>query len=195
MPTPVGHLLSGISAYTILKPARPNRKWIFFAALFMAVMPDFDFVFGFFVDNPNRYHHHFTHSIFFITVMSLFVAFILAQNSRAHLLADFVLLTVAGLSHLFLDMLAVDTSAPYGMPLFWPLSEKYVISPFSIFSDIQRASHSGRFLSSLFNLHNLVAVGKEVLILGSITLFCLYFKRYGILKKNIGAKPGERFKR
>jgi membrane-bound metal-dependent hydrolase YbcI (DUF457 family) len=177
MPSPVGHLLSGISVYTILKPARPNRKWIFFAALFMAVMPDFDFVFGFFAGNPNRYHHHFTHSIFFITVMSFFVALFFSKNSRMSLFADFVLLTAAGSSHLLLDMLAVDTTAPFGMPLFWPLSEKYIILPVSIFSNIQRASHSGRFLSSLFNLHNLVAIGKEVLILGSITLFWLYFKK------------------
>jgi membrane-bound metal-dependent hydrolase YbcI (DUF457 family) len=195
MPTPIGHLLAGISAYRIVEPSSPKQRRIFLAALFMAVMPDFDFVFGFFVDNPNRYHHYFTHSIFFIIAVSFFVALFLSQNSRAHLLADFVLLTVAGSSHLLLDMLAVDTSAPYGMPLFWPLSQKYVILPVSIFSDIQRASDSSRFLGSLFNRHNLFAVGKEVVILGSITLFCLLFKRHGFIENDIGAGKGKRTNR
>lgn len=117
---------------------------------------------------PNQYHHHFTHSIFFVVIAGLIGAIVAAKNSRARFGAFFVLWSAAGLSHLLLDWLALDTSPPYGVPLLWPFSMRYFISPLPVFSDVTRASESGQFLSSLFSIHNGKTILIELLLLGPI---------------------------
>jgi hypothetical protein len=45
-------------------------------------------------------------------------------------------------------MLSIDTSRPYGVPLFCPIDEAYYISPISVFSDVERSG------ATLCGFHN-----------------------------------------
>jgi len=175
MPTPVGHVLSGALLYSALSMRRTLPKRLFLFTLLWAVLPDIDFLFGFWVGNPNRYHHQFTHSLVFVIILGFVGAALLTKNNRTQFWLYFVCLSAAGVLHLTLDLLAVDTRAPYGAPIFWPFSGHYFISPIRIFSDVHRASDSGAFFKSLFNWHNARTVGIEMLILGPLTVWSYWF--------------------
>ena len=76
----------------------------------------------------------------------------------------FLFLTLALLSHTVLDYFSFDSSKPFGVPLFWPLTSEYNISPYPLFLDINRSGDSGMgFVTSLFSLHNLVALIGEAI--------------------------------
>ena len=76
----------------------------------------------------------------------------------------FTILFVVLVSHTILDIFSVDTSSPYGVPLLWPLSQEYYISPVSLFPDVIRSEEStSAFIASLWNTHNLQAAGLEIL--------------------------------
>ena len=131
----------------------------------MAELPDIDFLFGFLTNEPNKYHHGFTHSFMFVIVIGLLVAVVTSWRNRSQFGRHALLFTGAGISHIVLDSLAKDTTPPYGAPIFWPFTDKFYISPVIVFSDMHRASDSARFFPSMFTLHNLMTVTREVLIL------------------------------
>jgi hypothetical protein len=49
-------------------------------------------------------------------------------------------LFLAGISHLVLDLVSVDTVVPIGIPLLWPLSTSRWHSPLVLFPGIDRAA-------------------------------------------------------
>ena len=66
MPTPVGHSLMGYILYSERKKANWNLTWKdMFVFIFIANLADVDYIPGFFVGNPNHFHHGMTHSIGF----------------------------------------------------------------------------------------------------------------------------------
>jgi len=136
----------------------------------MALLPDIDFLFGFFVGNPNRYHHQFTHSLCFVVISGLMAAALFARRNRVQFSLFAVLFIGAGVSHILLDFCAVDTREPFGIPLFWPLENSFYISPVQIFSDVHRASDNKLFFISMLTAHNLRTVLFEVLLLGPVLI-------------------------
>ena len=50
-------------------------------------------------------------------------------------------------THLLLDALILDNSAPIGMPLLWPLSAEHLALPLHLFENVLHDT-------SVFNLHN-----------------------------------------
>ena len=142
----------------------------------LALLPDIDFLFGFFVGNPNRYHHQFTHSLCFVVMSGLAIAALFARRNRVQFSPFAVLFIGAGLSHILLDFFAVDTRAPFGIPLFWPLENGFHISPAQIFSDVHRASANKLFFISMLTEHNLRTVLFEMILLGPL-LMIFYWRR------------------
>ncbi|MBN1559536.1 metal-dependent hydrolase [candidate division KSB1 bacterium] len=174
MPTPVGHLLAGA---ILFKSQQVNVSFLMFLfILFFALLPDFDFVFGFFVGDPNRYHHLFTHSIVFVAIAGTVGGIIFAKWCNENIIFSSAIFVSAGISHVILDCLAVDKSEPFGCPLAWPFSQKFVIFPAPLFSDVIRSSDSSSFFQSLFNLHNLKAVFVEIIVLAPV-LFMVWILR------------------
>jgi membrane-bound metal-dependent hydrolase YbcI (DUF457 family) len=168
MPTPVGHILSGTLLFSVLR--KQNQSFLLLTGLmFYAMLPDIDLLFGFLEGNPNKYHHHFTHSFVFV-ITTGWVGAIFFKRNRMQFRIYAVLFIGAGVIHLLLDLLALDKSSPYGAPVFWPFSEKYFISPIQIFSDVKRSSDSQTFFKSLINWHNALTVFIEILILGPVIL-------------------------
>ncbi|NOY78091.1 MAG: metal-dependent hydrolase [Calditrichaeota bacterium] len=166
MPSPVAHSLAGM-ALGETEQTRITRSQIigfYLWSLFFANSPDLDFIPGFFAGNPNLYHHGATHSL----GAAVFVAFALGWIFSKYLGSykkGVLFLFLLYCSHLFLDYLTADTRFPFGEPLFWPLSNRYVISPILIFSDVQKTSDSGTFLHSLFVRHNFLGMIKEFFVL------------------------------
>ena len=179
MPSPIGHSLAGYLIYRA-DSDRYLTKQALYIALFYVVfanLPDLDFIPGFLVGEPNKFHHGISHSLGFAVLFGLLVSLFLYWRSSYGFLRNFLIFFCLYFSHVFLYYLAYDTSIPYGVPLLWPLSSEYYISPISVFTDIERAQTSGVFISSLISLHNLWAVTVEVLVLLPIVAFILFIKR------------------
>lgn len=177
MPTPIGHVLAGLALHSCANKDFSINNWQFgLVSLFAVVSPDLDFIPGYFVGNPNKYHHQFTHSFAFAFIVGFCLALLMSKQNRMRLkLGIYFFILIC--SHLGLDFVTLDRSAPYGEMLLWPFTTSYYISPFVIFSDVKRASSSGEFLPSLFNGHNLRTVFYELIILAPIWLVGLWIGR------------------
>ncbi|HSF17268.1 MAG TPA: metal-dependent hydrolase [Vicinamibacteria bacterium] len=154
MPTPAAHALTGASIYFV--GLRNDRK-VFVAAVVAACLPDIDFGISFLTGV--NYHHYFTHSLGAAVVFAAAV-FLTTQDVRKTLVIG-----GAYLSHVLLDMLAVDKVEPYGVELFWPLSDRFFISPILVFDDVRRGN-----LRLLLSAHNWLAAAREIAIVGPIVL-------------------------
>jgi membrane-bound metal-dependent hydrolase YbcI (DUF457 family) len=168
MPTPVGHLLAGAIVH---KSQKTQKGMLFFLlVLLFAFLPDFDFVFGLAAGDANRYHHLFTHSFFFVIAAGVLGGALYAKWARSSFVKSSAIFASAGISHVILDILALDQREPLGCPIWWPFSNEFVISPVLVFSDVSRASDSHVFFQSLFNLHNLKTVLIEIAVLAPLLL-------------------------
>jgi membrane-bound metal-dependent hydrolase YbcI (DUF457 family) len=170
MPTPVGHAIGGLAVYLAARD-RPIREDlpIAVACAGASLLPDLDFAIGPFAGRS--YHHYFTHSLGFTALFALAAYLVCRFLGRTRSFRDAMVLSAAYLSHIFLDMLGRDTTPPFGVQLFWPLSDVFTLSPVSLFDEVRRGT-----LGKLFGLHNWLAVAKETLILGPITVL-LWWKR------------------
>lgn len=169
MPTPVAHALAGTAVYLAASGAGRRRKdlMLFAAAVVAACFADLDFGLNFLTGE--NYHHYFTHSIAFASLFTIGVYFFSRLRKRVAPARDAWILGLAYLTHIFLDMFSKDTSPPYGLELGWPFSDAFTIAPFTVFDDIWRGS-----LEQLLSLHNWLAVGREVLIVGPVVLVFYY---------------------
>ena len=170
MPSPVGHSLLAvvINQSGIEKPSGSIIQSIVYAII-LSNLADIDFLPGLLAGNPNRYHHGPTHSLGAAVIVGcIFGVDFFRKNGRFFPLFFYAILLY--MSHILLDLLAFDSSVPYGEPVFWPVSKRYFISPFTPFSDIHKDSSSLTFFTSLFNSHNARTVLNEIIILSPILL-------------------------
>ncbi len=166
MPLPVGHAVAGLIAARLVS-ARWRWKTAL-GAIVIANLADLDFLPGFLLGQPNRFHHGPSHTL--MAALLLWVLFRLAGPLRRTFpLPPGVVFWTYG-SHLALDWITVDLRPPFGMQLFWPFSNEWYLSAHPLFLNIERASDSARFFPSLFNVHNLAAAGLELLWVGAILL-------------------------
>lgn len=163
MPTPIAHSLAGLAialqAHPGLRQEPAQRQSILTWSVFAlaACLPDIDFLLGFIAGT--NLHHHFTHSVGAVMAVGLgCLAIALAANIRTGPAVRFaVWIAIAYASHLALDLFSKDTSPPYGMQLYWPLSPRFIDGPWDLFDDIWRGS-----IGKLLGLHNWIAVAREI---------------------------------
>ncbi|MGH9461865.1 MAG: metal-dependent hydrolase [Vicinamibacteria bacterium] len=160
MPTPVGHALGGLAAYLAAPPGkRAHKDWTLLGGtLLAALLPDLDLAIGPLAGRS--YHHYFTHSLGFSVLVAGIAFWAMRRMGRASAGRDALVIASGYLSHIFLDMLTKDTTPPFGVQLFWPLADAFLISPVTVFSDVWRGS-----LAVTFGLHNWLAMGRELLVL------------------------------
>lgn len=173
MPTPVAHALAGTAVYLSASRGAHGRRenlWLFATAVVAACFADLDFGLNFLTGE--NYHHYFTHSIAFASLFTMGSYFFARLSKRVAPVRDAWVLGLAYLTHLGLDAFSKDTSAPFGMELLWPFSKAFYIAPFTVFDDIWRGT-----LAQLLSLHNWLAVGREVLIVGPVVLFLWWRRR------------------
>jgi len=184
MPLPIGHALAGTAFFQ----ARPGlffrKRWLdalFF--VFLANLPDADFLPGLLQGFPNRYHHGMFHSLGAALAVSAVISWIFFRKKpRPWKASALVFLTF--FSHLLLDFYTWDFAAPYGLPLLWPFSRNYFIADHPVFLNITRSPLSAGFFPSLFSLHNLKAALLEIVLLGGLALLA------GIARCCLDRAPG-----
>ncbi len=184
MPLPIGHALAGLA----MQRARPGfffaNRWLdAFFFMFLANLPDADFIPGLISGRPNLYHHGAFHSLGAALAVALIGAgFFRLKKRRAdarphrRFRGPAAMIFLLFFSHLLLDLFALDLVAPFGLPLLWPFSGRYFIAGRPLFINVTRSSAAGDFFPSLFNSHNLAAALREVLILGSIALAAAWLR-------------------
>ena len=178
MPSPIGHALAGIAVGCLVgsrvsgePPRRPlwqggvlqrrerltPRSVMLFGIL--GILPDIDFLFG--------QHSRYTHSI---GAAVLIGAVVLACVGWSHLKTAFVA-SAAYSSHVLLDWLGTDTTIPYGVMAFWPLTDAHFLSEQGWFATVCREYWSGNCW-----LHNIGGAMWELVLLVPLTAVALYIR-------------------
>jgi inner membrane protein len=184
MPSPIGHSLAGLAMYQIAPRFGGLARWqVVLTYCFVANAADLDFIPGLLLGQPNRFHHRLSHSIGAALIFVLIASLLLRWLERQPRWRDALILLSLYVSHVFLDYFSKDTGAPIGVPMFWPLSNSYFISPFAVFTDIERVNSSLQFLPSLFTAHNLWAATLECLVLAPLVLVAF------LMRKRRAARP------
>ncbi|MCG8606964.1 metal-dependent hydrolase [bacterium] len=169
MPLPFGHSFMGYALYEAAECKEKRLDWRLISLfVFVANAPDLDFIPGFFVGDPNRYHHHYlSHSLGFAIFVGAAVAAVLAFRGERPFWRNTIILTLVCFSHMILDFFTADTSQPYGLPIFWPLTGEYFYSPISIFMSVHKGGANLEFLRSLFVWHNFWVILWEIVVLAA----------------------------
>ncbi len=179
MPLPIAHTLAGyaLSEMQLLSFFDKNWKTILFFVV-LSNAPDFDFLPGLFLNDASRFHHGVSHTL----GASILAGFLGALWFRKRLpfWKVFWILGAVYFSHVLLDYFTEDPRAPYGVMLFWPFTDNFYISDFSIFKKVMRSNDTLTFFPSLFSMHNLSEALRELAILGS---FCIFGKVSFFIRK------------
>ena len=180
----MAHSAAGLAGYVAFKKANPDSPpkqelFLLGLCLFLANLPDLDFMPGFLCGEPGRFHHGPSHSLVVGLVGALifyrFVEYRLKGISKKRI---FGCCLVSLLPHPVLDYFSADTSRPFGVPLFWPFDTEYYMSPFPLFRDVQRNQDTlGTFFSTIINTNNAWGIAVESLFSGTILFALFAFKR------------------
>ncbi len=189
MPLPIAHSLGGYALSEIQGLSFFDKKWktiLFFVVL--ANAPDFDFLPGFLVNDPSRFHHGFSHTFGASVVAGFLGAF--GFRKKFPFWKVFWIIGGVYFSHVLLDYFTEDRRPPYGVMLLWPFTDTYYISHFSIFKKVMRSNDTLTFFPSLFSPHNLAEAWREFVLMGSV---CVLTRRFSVWKKRraqaLGAVP------
>ena len=181
MPSPVAHSLAAIAITGVAQHLRSgSHRWpgreatgltvLIFAMIGAANAPDFDFVPGVLVGHPDWLHRGISHSLAAALAFGALAAMLCRRARVPAPWAIGVLMGLAYASHLVLDMFSPDPLRFNGVPLFWPISDRHFILPAQVFLDIRRDPGADGFLASLWHLHNVRAMAREVLIMAPLIL-------------------------
>jgi LexA-binding, inner membrane-associated putative hydrolase len=169
MPSPIGHTLGAYATLLALDPSlarnRRTNSLALGTAFVFGSLADADFIVAYFTSNPVLRHHYFSHSVPFAILIGVlsFITLKALHYKKAGWYT--LLLTAAYGSHLLLDYFAYDGGYPYGIPLFWPLTNRHFLAPIWIFQYINRGEWG-----DLFGWHNFHAVLIEIAVTGPLAL-------------------------
>lgn len=179
MPLPIAHSLLAGAMYETSPVANSRTGWkmlLLFAVL--ACLPDIDFLPGFLMGEPGRFHRHYlSHSLGAAIVVGFITATVYCWWKKERFLQFFLLFSCVYFSHVALDYFSMDSHFPYGVPMFWPLSDSYVVAQTPIFLAIKKPGTSAQFFQNLMSLHNLLAVLWEVVVFVPVFAAIRFFKK------------------
>lgn len=180
MATPIGHALAGYAVYGLSPGIYHGKRPLFLPlCLGLAVCPDLDFLPGILYGQPALYHQGISHSLGMATGVGLAVALFYSRTPRT-VLAYWGLFTLAYASHLLLDVFGPDGRPPYGIPVFWPITDDYYLAPVQIFWGVHHAERTsatiGEWLTAILDPLNLGAIGIEILVVLPVVLLTNYLR-------------------
>ena len=170
MATPIGHALAGYLVFRALADTKQeNRGCLVSICVVMAVSPDLDFLPGIILKGqPALYHQGISHSLGFAIGVGLIGALVLGRKWRS-LPVNWGVFSMAYGSHLVIDLFGPDLRPPFGIPLFWPISENYYIAPFQIFGGVSHAGTTsapfGEWMTGVIQPYNLWAIAIEIIVI------------------------------
>jgi len=168
MPSPIGHSLLGYAFYTAFRSSDVHDLKLIGLCLFAANAADLDFVPGLLIGDPSRFHHGISHSLVFAVLFA--AACSCFRLIGPSLWTNFGIFFSVYFSHVAIDYFSIDNGFPYGVLLFWPLTNDYYIAPVAFLPDIRRSSVASEFFVSLFSLHNLWAATVEIGVMSAMLL-------------------------
>ena len=181
MSSPIGHSLAGFILASCkfgtlkIKNYKPLILYIFIANL-----PDLDFLPGILLGTPNLFHHGISHSLGMGIIFSFLLAYVLKSRKIDAFWDSFLLCFCLYSSHLLLDYISMDERPPSGIPIFWPIMNKYYIFPRPILPSVWHSilDHASiiQFLKDAFSIHNLYVIVLEIVIMSPILFFLWLFK-------------------
>jgi len=183
--SPIAHALAGYLISRVIPCARQHEGWtIAGLCSFLAVSPDLDFLPGLLQGQPALYHQGISHSLGFAVLVSLLVAFFYGGGRATWSLGGLFFLAYG--SHLIIDVLGPDTRPPYGIPLFWPLSEQHYLAPFQLFRGFHHAEatsdSTGAWASNIMDLYNVGTIVIELAVFLPFILILQYRGRRILLR-------------
>ena len=131
MPTPVGHVLGGLTAAFLVSSAATSPRLtvpVLAACAAVAVAPDLDIPFG--------SHRTYTHSIAAVAMAGI-TAWVVLRRRLASVQMALAIVAAHG-SHLVLDWMGTDTSRPPGLMMLWPVSSDFYVSGWNVFAEVSR---------------------------------------------------------
>ena len=171
MPSPLGHLLAGLSVGWLSEPApaptdlpRPAFRPPLRAALtpfavwcaVAAAIPDADLLIP-------HFHRTATHSLTATALVLIIAAGVTGKVTRRHAWVFAAALAASHASHLLLDWLGVDRFTNPGIQVFWPFSDAFYISDVNLFPPVER-----RIMRPDAFAVNLTAALTELVVMGPI---------------------------
>jgi inner membrane protein len=174
MPSPVGHVIAGVASGWLVRGAPQKAAGWREACLFGALgaAPDLDLLVG--------AHSGPTHSIGAAVIVGL-VAFAVSrprgQGGRAPggsgtFLLAFACAAAYG-SHVLLDWLSRDSTAPIGIMALWPFDTAHYESDLHLFLAVSRRYHQGW----TFVRQNALALVRELVILVPVLMLIVFTRR------------------
>jgi len=166
----LGFFLPPGGARHLLAWARRHTPLLLFT-LFMANVPDLDYLPGLLRGDWNSWHHGYTHTLGWVLLVAtgtwLIVRGLLPSTGPR---IFFFLLTLLG-THVLADYFTGDRRPPYGVIAFWPCSDTFVISPLAVFPHLRKDD-----LQDAMQWSNLLVIATEAIVTGIVLLLVLAFK-------------------
>ena len=178
MPSPLGHALMGLTIYRAVSGAGSHDWRTAALSVLAANAPDLDFVPGLLTGELGRYHHGPSHSFVFSVLFGILCAVLFTRKVSAFWMGFGLYAT-----HILLDYLVRDPSPPFGVPLFWPFSYEYYMSPVTLYRPFNYpATFAEPIFSTLVSLHNLVTMLLELSFLLPLLVFVSWLKKRGLAR-------------
>lgn len=135
----------------------------------LGILPDVDLLFG--------VHSTYTHSVGAAAIISIVAGIIAARRTRASGMRLAVAAALAYGSHVLLDWLGTDDTAPFGVTALWPFSDDFFLSDRGWFLSVCR-----EYWEVSCWLHNTQGVLWEVIVfaplaIGASYLACTDYRR------------------
>ena len=170
MPSPVAHSLAGLAIARVAHSHQwiPGRWLGIGLVLLTANAADLDFLPGLLLHGrPDWFHHGPTHSLLAAALVAL-ASGAIAFAAGASAIRVGAIFGLAYLSHIALDFMTVAVTDTSDMPLLWPFSYRLFSPPLEIFLPIRHISRRTTFFAGLFSWANVVAIGREFLVMGGL---------------------------
>lgn len=179
MPSPVAHTLIGLSFGVGCLPRGGGWRRLFarmwrwrgfmLVCVLLANAPDIDYFFGLAAGDFNCRHQLITHTLGWVSAVTL--ALWWAQryfNPRTVRMSGMLIFLLLA-SHLVADYFGQDLGPPFGIMIFWPLSDRFWLSPWPLFPAANK--------QDIFSWHNLKVMACEFGLLMPILAVVMLFKQ------------------
>ncbi|MFC1497786.1 metal-dependent hydrolase [Verrucomicrobiota bacterium] len=141
MPSPVAHLSVGFFIYRFIKNSSTwkkfsllkNKTFLITICFVLSVLPDMDFVPGFFAGNVAGYHNNWSHSLIVCCFLAVLLSLLIGVVKRRNALQWFWLIILCCGMHVVMDYFTWGR----GVKLFWPFLADRYIAPFIIFRGVR----------------------------------------------------------
>ena len=163
---PVAHSSLGYLAWQLSSASKNKQMALLF--LFIANLPDIDFLFQLFLNTEQSIHQLYTHNLLFVALVILCTLLVCRQCRKL-----WALLLFTGLSHLVLDLFVIDRVKPIGIKILYPFLDQNV--NFGFFPYFIRGG-----FGEIISFHNLFVFTMECVIFTG--LVWIIIKMRNILK-------------